>query len=385
VIAGRGCQAPSVRLWAASVGGSLLLLLLFAALQRLEIAAGLDHARRLVKAADELPMRVVGLSHHVVATFFLLTSARARTAAGLRWIALMLLAGGGLAFAFQSLGGAGSALCLGAFYLAFIAHVFRDEVFFYAHHVQRAGGDAGPDHRWLGWLQVAALGLLGAILVPGLTALAATMGAPWLPQPLPRWLAFLEPVRARHGSSVLAAFPAGWTWLQVGAVLTAPFLAALLVAGRRLAAAWSQVRRRHAPIVTVLGASVVLTASTLALGAWILNLIVLVHFVSWFLFTTARLRAAPEARGPMGPVRWLRSTLPGFCLLHGGVALAILGLIAAHHYGPRGSGGQAVGLVPLLLGRDGFYLWTILHLALSWTPREPRRATAGVAAAPARP
>jgi hypothetical protein len=385
VTEGRGCRAPTVRLWAASVGGSLLLLLLFAGLQRVEIAAGLGRAQRLVKAADELPMRVVGFSHHLVAAFFLLTSPRARTAAGRGWIALMVLAGGGLAFGFRSLGGAGNPLCLAAFYLAFIAHVFRDEIFFYDHHVRQAGRDVDADRRRLTWVQVAAVGALGLILVPALVALAAARGAPWLPRPMPPWLAFLEPVRAGRGSSVLSAFPAGWTWVQAGAMLTAPFLAALVVAGGRLAGDWTRVVRVHAPVVTVLGATIALAATTLVLGAWVLNLVILVHFVSWFLFTTAGLRTAPASPAPASPVQRLRSSLPGFWTLHGGLALAILALIAADHFllGGRPIAWGDLTLpspVSSLLDRDAFYLWTILHVALSWTPRGPRRGPPGALA-----
>lgn len=385
--------APTVRLWVGSLALSLLCVLAAAVVQSVEVTSGVRARHRLVLLADEFPMRVAGISHYVVALFFFLTSARLRTAAGWTWMGALGLLGAAWSFAFVALGGARNPLCFGAFHLVFFGHVVHDEVFFYREYARQSGRDVRDPGHSLAWVQVAWLALQGSLLVPALVTLAYLGGAPWLPASLPPSLQFLQSIRTRRAMPSL--LPGDWSFAETCAVLTLPFVLALLVAGWRLATDRGPgALPRHTPVVAVLAGGAGLVLASAVLGLWLLRLVVLMHFVSWFLFTLLRLRAARgprPARPPASVVAWIRATVQGFSVFHVGSALMILGLIALNHYvlvnRPIAWGGQSLANpLATLLSADAFYVWSFVHIALSCMPRSagaPRRDASPAAPAPA--
>jgi hypothetical protein len=64
---------------------------------------------------------------------------------------------------------------------------------------------------------------------------------------------------------------------------------------------------------------------------------------------------------------WLRGTRRGFNLLHAGLALALVGAGVWWAYGF----GNDPGVRPLhlLLSREAFPYWTIMHVSVSFVPR----------------
>ena len=106
----------------------------------IEKGAGLSNKRtRLVWDASETSMRLLALSHFLVALVFMSTSRTMRRARS--WAVFLGLAalGAGLCWGFSRLGGIGAPLAAVLFYAYFLVHEFRDQVGFY-----RMNGDAPP-------------------------------------------------------------------------------------------------------------------------------------------------------------------------------------------------------------------------------------------------
>jgi hypothetical protein len=346
---------PTVRLWVSSLCWSVVLLLACLAIQLIEAhGLGLPPQRRLVRHAPEFAVRVVGLSHFVVALFFLLTGSRVRDRAVRVRVAALAMLGGGLSAAFATLGGPANPLCLAGLNVIFMAHAFRDEAFFYRR--QAAAGATPLSEASLLWVQTMAVGVLGMIIVPTSVYVARVRGEPGAAA----WLALLP------GPSSAAE-----TFIVFGL----PFALVAAVAAVRVAAAGRSPWRTHAPLLKVLSLSIALVVVSSALvGAVALRLVILMHFVGWFRFTTARLRDAEPATPAAGTraslTAWLRGNVHGFWLLHGGSAAIFLAIIASNHYLVGAAplhwyGGLGPDPVTLLFGAGAFYYWTIAHLALS--------------------
>lgn len=361
----------TTRLWLSSLAWALALILAAVAAQAVETDLfGLRGRASFVRDPAELAMRVVGIGHHLVAAFFLVTSARLRAPAGVGWLAGLALLGVGLSWVFGWLGGHAHPLGLAAFYLLFVAHSFHDEVRFYDHHAGAGLTRSRLARRAVAWAEVAAVAVLGAVLVPVFTFLALNRTATWMPA----WVTAIHPIRPQRARAFVEIFPGDWSFAAVYAVVGLPLAVVVLVAAGRLLAA-RPLLRPHAPVVCVLAGGAALGVASAVLGAWTLRLVILMHFVSWFLFTTARLGEATVPVAGPGVVAWLRGTRRGFWVLHGGICLGALGLLVLDHsvLGPRWSLGGVTLASPVaaLLGRDAFYYWTILHVTLSLVPRAP--------------
>ena len=379
----------SAVLWLSSLLCSLGCMLLFALIQRAELLlnGGRPPGGFLVAHASEMAMRVTALSHYVVAVFFFATSARGATRAGRGWLVGLLGAGGAILAVFSAIGGTRNPLGMVLLVLAFFAHAFHDDIFFYRQYARERGREVRDPHHVLAWLQVAGLGVLGTILLP-LSIIVAYHG---VRDGLPAWVPFKVRVHPSHREVLQSFLPGEWTPLGLLALFGLPCAIVLAVSVARLVALRVAVRE-HAPMVRVLAASVALTLSIAVLGVTILNLIILMHVVAWFLFTSGRLRAA-EARSsaPRAPgiVGWLRGTRRGFWAFHLGSAVAVMALITFDHYvlGDTVAWGGYVFPNPLaaVLNPKIFYYWTILHIVVSLVPRgrAPERARPLGAAAPA--
>jgi hypothetical protein len=353
-------------LWVSSLHWSLLIIAACLSVQFLETyALGLPRDRRLVRDAPEFAVRVVGLSHFVVALFFLLTGSRARGRAARVRLGALALIGAGVCVAFGWLGGTANPICLAGFYVIFMAHAFRDESFF---HRQQLGSVAPPQSDASPvWLQAMAVGVLGAIVVPVYVYVAFARGDP-AGSP---WLALFPPQAGkREAAMIRALLPPSWSLAEIFGVFGLPF--ALVAAGAAIPIATAgRAARAHAPLLKVLALSVALVVSSAIVGSAALHLVILMHFVGWFLFTTARLRHAERAQ-PANTVAsaWLRGTVHGFWVLHGGAAAVFLTIIVTNHYLVAAAQAGAYGWpgpnpVALLFGASAFYYWTIAHVALS--------------------
>jgi hypothetical protein len=137
---------------------------------------------------------------------------------------------------------------------------------------------------------------------------------------------------------------------------------------RRLAASgaggWRDRLADHRPLVVVLaGLYLVLVAGLAVTGR--AYAVVAVHVMVWFVFALRRVGARPRPR-PF-TWRWMRDTRAGFAALHGGVLAAVVAGAGLWALGFANASEPAI--FALLLARDSFPYWTIMHVTLSWIPR----------------
>lgn len=327
--------------------------LLFVGVQALERAYG--HAQRseaFVYHPVETSMRLVAVAHILLGTLFLATS-RAMGRPGSWWrFASLLGLGVGLCWAYGSAGGHSAALPKALFYAYFLTHEFRDQTFFY-----RANGDcpvpASDRATTRDLLRVPTLlvSFLGALFVAGA---GLRVGNPrryteallgWAPEALIPWIGLL-PLAAVTLWSV--AFRRHLDRAYAGG--TRGFL------------------RLHRPVLTVYaGILVVLLLDILISGR--AYAIVTLHVAAWYVFTWRQLKLRPA---PVPPPRrlswaWMRSTPRGFDVLHGGVVALTLVAAGVWAYGFRNDASLAPFYV--MISRDAFPFWTVMHVTLSWFPR----------------
>jgi hypothetical protein len=288
--------------------------------------------------------RFLAIAHTIVATLFLVCSERVRSRAGVVWVGGLAVLGVVLCLLFASVGGLGGAIGVIAFFTYFLAHEVRDELFFY-----RVNRDAPASNRarrdWTParWVTL----LLAGIAVT--TAAALLFGA-----------------RARRvGVSGTLTPEQG----VIAAVLLVLGLGAALVVIRRLigdAGGWRGALAADRPLIVVLGGLyLVLMGGFVATGR--AYMVVAMHVTVWFVFALRRLET-PAALPPRPfSWRWMRDTRSGFATLHGGVLTAVVAAAGVWAFGLANADEPAV--FGLILSRESFPYWTIMHVTLSWTPR----------------
>ena len=127
---------------------------------------------RLLIYPSEIPMRIFGLPHFVIALLFTLSSVRLRETrnrllfAGLAVVALLLCA------IFQRVGAQLNPVAIFLFYAYFVIHQFRDDSYFYAAYGELPRGATGQNARVVTTLQWIALGVLFAAIWPVYTTLS---------------------------------------------------------------------------------------------------------------------------------------------------------------------------------------------------------------------
>ncbi len=333
------------------VAGSLVV---FGALYALEMQQGRWNPRlRLVYMPSETIMRLFGVSHVLIATLYLATSRQIRSWSRSLAVGALLAVGVGICFGYAGLQGMSPRIASAGFFLYFIVHDFRDQVYFYFEHGDApAEGNQAVLTRLLFWTPLC---LVLSLLV--LAVVVTLLGAPG----------------TRASQASLASLPPVVAGL-LGFLLLFGF-AGSLIHLRRL---WKQsgevsVRRHlraHRAIYRVLGGSLLLV-----LIGWVTtgrsHVIVILHVTAWYVFILRqlRLRAADPAVSRPGRFtwQWLRTTPAGFNLLHLG-SFAILFLAAGIWvYAFRSD----PSLTPLwaTLDVDNFRYWTLIHVTLSLRPR----------------
>ena len=330
------------------VGG---LAALFGLVEALEIAAGrTDRATRFVYDAFETSTRTFAIAHILVGTAFLLSSRTMERGSSRLWFGALAVAGIGLCWLFQAAGGRQAHVPAAIFYAYFFVHEFRDEAWFYRANGDAVGLDDEAARRDVLRLPALALAILLCVfLVGGAWGIGGTR---------------------RYGDQLLGSWPQGARQaLGAAFIAVTSVIVHLNVLGlRRRHGSVLAFLRSHRPIVFVyVGTFFLIFVGAVFTGR--LSLIVALHVAAWYVFATRRLKAAPQgavAARP-GTWRWMRTTQTGFQTLHLGLFAAVVGLavVWAYVYGNDPSN----RVLWVLVSRDAFPFWTILHVTLSFTPR----------------
>lgn len=315
-----------------------------------------DSTYRMFKNPAELPMRIFGIPHFIVALIFMLSSKRMQGARSWLQFSFLLALGTVFCWLFWTLGtdlkGSEiviSPLALLVFYFYFLIHGFRDEAFFYRAYGEMPAGQRVVHDRIMIVLQMLMLGLLISLALP-----AYVLYGEIRPE-------FKHP-------AMEAIFPASWPYAVRFASTFGPMvliaIGALIVIARQFPEGWRGFWQAHRPILTVFLGSTGIILIALASGPWTFNAVVLMHFVGWFIFGRYMLAQRPPKEPPRGWWLWMRTTPQGFSVLHIGLAVVTAALIAVSTY----AFGKTDWL-EFVVGSKVFYFWTIMHVTLSFYPR----------------
>jgi len=296
-------------------------------------------AARFVENPADVTMRAFGLSHFLVGWLFLLTSPRCWTRAGVIRLASGLLAGTVLCAVYASLGGMKNPLLVLLFYSYFLAHEVRDELMLYRRYEPSSAQDS------------AALDAFARVTTCFLVLiLAATLLSRALIVSPERWL---EKVDGR-----LAAL--------IGAVLalatvssTVRFVKAVSSERQRVGPRIRAFLHTHRALCIVYGCTLLLLATGLLAGSNGLNLVILIHVSAWLVFVNATLNQ--QAKSATGLWQYVRTTGPGFVVLHLSAFLAVLTILALRVYV-----WQRVGLVSQVFATCNFCYWGIMHITIAF-------------------
>ena len=325
--------------------GVFALFFAFGALER-AVTPSADRAARFVREATETATRLLAVAHTLVATLFLATSQKVRSARGAATLAALAGAAVVACLGFGALGGREGGVAMGLFAVYFLLHDLRDEAWFYG-----ANGDAPPAEA-----RRAGLALGGFVLCVMLATAAAglAIGLPKLARPL-------------HLATAPVALRVAVAGAGVAAALVAAHLCLRAFARGPVAGARAEARRHRPLVVVLLGVYGVFFASIALTGRF--YALVATHVVIWYVFTLRRLATAPPpATAPrVGSWTWMRSTVAGFNALHLGLLALLAGLAAVWAFG-FANDPSMTGL-RLLLSREAFPYWTLVHVTLSWMPR----------------
>jgi hypothetical protein len=249
--------------WATPLVWSLLVVGAFVPVHWVEeaVLGPAGSPRRMAGNPTELAMRVVGLSHHVVAAVFLLTRLRLRAPSTWgRLIALIALGALGCV-GFAAFGGRLNPVTLALFYILFQVHAFPDEALFYRYYEGDAVGTGRRVKRNLVWVQVAAAGVLGLVL-PAYVLFTRVVGY----ADTPAWLGHLPfKVLPAEVAALETAIPSAWSHGLVLLLTTAPSIVLIMVALSRLHADPAGLRgvwRAHGRLIKVLASSLGLIFSS---------------------------------------------------------------------------------------------------------------------------
>jgi hypothetical protein len=294
---------------------------------------------RFIQNPADVMMRAFAIAHFLIGMLYLFTSSRIRNGQAMVRLAIATIAGIGICSLFAHFGSTRNPILVMFFYGYFLVHEVRDEA--QIHQAYGAGLGSGPLQQLM--LQA----LAWAVCLVLMAVLAIT------------YVAHIELTNKQ------TALDRGPDWLVPGAVgLLLLGAAGMLWRLRRLARqAGSSLRgvlAGHLPLLLVFGGILLVLVFGSMFGSTGLNLIILVHVTAWLVFIHYQLskRPAKEVRGLW---QWLRGTPTGFLLLHLGVMLLVLVLMAV-----RVHVWQRVGVVSELLASRTFTYWGLMHISMSF-------------------
>ena len=335
---------------------------------------------RMVHNPAEFAVRFFGLAHYTVATYLLFTSKGLRTVRGV----LMMLLFSTMAFAactaFYYFGGYKNVLAVVAVFFFFLMHAIRDEVFFYRLRSGKAITDEEYPHvyRMLIWLQFAGLCLLAGLLYPSFIYKFSG-----------------DPHQAEFNAWINLIFPTGWS---IGAKMAASLIPFLVISSlillriqlKHQGGVWALLKS-HAPLTVILSATVTMALSSIVIGSWILDVIILIHFTGWFLFATDGIsKQPPKVRKSItwrNPNQWIRKNMVGFWVFHGGLAVMFFGLMACNSWVLAGTQMTVAGQLydnplTILFSEGSLFYWTITHCTLGFLPKPKPKAAKSAAREP---
>ncbi len=304
---------------------------------------------RLVPNPAEFPCRVFGYAHYIVGMMFMLSSKKMRKADGWLWFVGLLGVGILISVFFYNFGGKFNHVLVIFYFLFFMVHGFRDTVFFY-----KPSSENLALERTRSWLltlfQACILLVLMYILVPAYFLYLAWRNktyTPGLKANIDALMPYLNAVLMFSWILLLIALFGLWHFLKKY--------------HGGLAAFWNE----NKPILLVLiYTSLIILASPLV-GPWTYNLLILSHFVGWYFFASRRLETIPkQATLQDGLWKWMRGSVSGFQRLHLGLAAVIFVILLVNHYLLLDTSG-----INLLFGGSAFYYWTVIHVTISFAPK----------------
>lgn len=349
-------QIRTVRCWLRSIAwtlGAIGVCLIFYAIDKWWIPFDGETRPtdfRMFKNPTTVPMRIMGIPHFVIAILFLVTSRRMS-----QWknrLAFIGLCGAsvGLCLLWRRVGGNQNAFAVFLFYFYFLFHGFRDDAYFYKTYGDMPPEAAASHGRVMGVLQGLLLGLLASLFWPAATQISQ------------KRYEIVDPILANF-------FPADWPFVMRLMSLFLPMVAVALYVlhrmARRVPGGWTGFWRVHRPILAVYLFSLGVVVLALFGGSGAFDIWVLTHFVAWYFFALFLIDRCPPKSPPQGLWAWLRTTRPGFMTLHLGMAAVVAVLMAISVYGF----GKSATVLDVVVGKDSFFYWTIVHVTLSFVPR----------------
>lgn len=309
-----------------------------------------DTDYRMFKNPSEIPMRIFGLPHFIIALLFVGTSRRMRQPRNIAIFLGLLLLGTAFCVVFYRFGAHENPFLLFLFYFYFLIHGFRDESFFYKAYGDMPAEGAKTHARVMNVIQLLALGLMLSLLWP--TYVQASLAR----------------LRTQDDPVLKNFFPADWPFiLRLGSMFV-PMVIIALFALRRIARSFPDglagLWRVHRPILAIWLISIGIVLLALVGGPWTFNVVVLMHFVGWYLFALFLIGRNQPKEPLKGIWPWMRTTRAGFMTLHLGLAALVTLLIAIDVYG---FGKES--WLDNLVGSKNFYYWTVMHVTLSFLPR----------------
>lgn len=304
---------------------------------------------RLVPNPAEFPCRIFGFAHYTVGMMFMLSSKKMRKPSSWLWFIGLLGIAILISIFFYNFGGKFNPVMVIFYFLFFMVHGFRDMVFFY----QPTSEDLTLE-RSRSWLlalfQACILLVLMYILVPVFFLYLAWRNKTYSPE-LQANIDTLMP----YLKGILM-----FSWILLLAALFGlrHFL-------KKYPGGFGAFWRENKPILLVLIYTALIILISPLVGPWTYNLLILSHFVGWYFYASRRLEAIPKPATPRdGLWKWVRGSVSGFQSLHLGLAAVFFVILLVNHYLLF-----ETSIISLFLGGNAFYYWTVIHVTISFAPR----------------
>lgn len=352
--------SPTIRSWLRAMAWTLGLIGIAALFWGVDkyglriFALDFSHIRpgnyRMFKNPTTTPMRVFGIPHFLIGFLFLLSSRRMREKKNKVQLAVLTVIGIGFCYLFRRVGANLNVFAVFIFYFYFLIHGFRDDAHFYKTFGDMPREGAATHDRILVVLQALQIGLLFCLFWPTYSHMASTD------------IQRADPILSNF-------FPAGWPFIIKLASMFVPMVLITLFVLHRIArgvtGGLAGLWRIHQPLFMVFVMSLGVLGLAMFGGPGAFDIWVLMHFVAWYFFALFMLDRHPPKEAPKSAWAWMRTTRRGFVTLHTGlvVATALLLAVSVYYFGQQSS------ILDVIVGKEAFYYWTIMHVTWSWVPR----------------